>query len=145
MTEFLLEYGYWGMGVAAFIAGSFFPFSSEAVMLALLSTTDMDPWMIVVSATIGNVLGSMLNYYIGRLGTKEMVARLFRIKEERMDKAQNYVMRYGAWMGFFTFIPILGSAIAISLGILRANPYFTWLTVFFGKSFRYVVLALPFL
>ena len=145
MTEFFLEYGYWGMGIAAFIAGSFFPFSSEAVMLTLLTTTDMDAKLIMVSATIGNVLGSMFNYYIGRLGSKEMIARLFKIKEERMDKAQNYVEHYGAWMGFFTFIPILGSAIAISLGILRANQLCTWITIFLGKTLRYLVIVIPFL
>ena len=145
MTDFFITFGYWGMGLAAFIAGSFLPFSSEAVMLALLCATDMDPVTIVASATLGNVLGSMFNYYLGRLGSKDIVARWCRIKPERMDKAQAYVMKYGAWMGLLTFIPILGSALAISLGLLRANAPLTWLSVFVGKSLRYIVLASPWL
>ncbi len=141
MSDFFITYGYWGMGIAAFIAGTFFPFSSEAVMATLLATTGMSPVLTVVSATIGNVFGSMVNYIIGRMCRKETVARLFKIKEERMDKAQNYVMRYGSWMGLFTFIPILGTAIAIALGVLRANPWLTFLATLIGKTARYIIIA----
>ncbi len=141
MSEFWVTYGYWGMGMAAFIAGTFFPFSSEAVMATLLATTGMSPVLTVVSATIGNVAGSMVNYCIGRIGTKEMVARWFRIRQDRMDKAQDYVMKYGAWMGALTFIPILGTAIALALGLLRANPWITFLSTFLGKTLRYVFIA----
>lgn len=141
MSEFFITYGYWGMGIAAFIAGTFFPFSSEAVMAALLATTGMSPVMTVVSATIGNVLGSMVNYCIGRMCKKETAARILKIKDEHMDKAQTYVMKYGSWMGFLTFVPILGTAIAIALGILRANPWLTFLATFLGKTLRYVIIA----
>lgn len=141
MSDFFIQFGYWGMGIAAFIAGSFLPFSSEAVMAALLAATDIDPVLTIVSATIGNVGGSMFNYYIARLGSKETVARWFKIKQERMDKAQEYVMKYGAWMGFFTFIPILGTAIALTLGLLRANQWLTLITTFLGKTLRYIFIA----
>ena len=141
MSDFFIQFGYWGMGIAAFIAGSFLPFSSEAVMAALLAATDIDPVLTIVSATIGNVGGSMFNYYIARLVSKETVARWFKIKQERMDKAQEYVMKYGAWMGFFTFIPILGTAIALTLGLLRANQWLTLITTFLGKTLRYIFIA----
>ena len=141
MTELWISLGYWGMGIAAFIAGSFFPFSSEAVMIGLLAATDMDPIITMISATIGNVLGSMFNYYVGRLGSKETIVRWFKVKPERMDKAQRYVEKYGAWMGLITFIPILGSVLAITLGMLRANQPLTWLSVFIGKSLRYIAIV----
>ena len=80
LNEFFISYGYWGMGIAAFLAGTFFPFSSEAVMAALLVSSSMDPVLTVVSGTIGNVLGSMVNYFIGSLCKPETVSRLFRIK-----------------------------------------------------------------
>ena len=67
LNEFFISYGYWGMGIAAFLAGTFFPFSSEAVMAALLVSSSMDPVLTVASGTIGNVLGSMVNYFIGSL------------------------------------------------------------------------------
>ena len=59
-TQFFLDHGYWGMAVAAFIAGSVFPFSSEAVMLGLLAI-GLDPLKIGIFGTVGNVLGSMFN------------------------------------------------------------------------------------
>ena len=61
LTHLLLDYGYWGMLVAAFLAGSFFPFSSEAIMLALLAA-GLHPLPLVIYGTIGNVAGSMFNY-----------------------------------------------------------------------------------
>lgn len=141
LNEFFISYGYWGMGVAAFLAGTFFPFSSEAVMAALLASSNMDPVLTVASGTIGNVLGSMVNYFIGSLCKPETVSKLFRIKPNRMETAQRYVMRYGAWMGFFAFIPILGTAISIALGMLKANVWGTIFSTFLGKTLRYIVVA----
>lgn len=141
LNEFFVNYGYWGMGLASFLAGTFFPFSSEAVMAALLMSSDMDPVMTVTSATIGNVAGSMVNYAIGSMASPEHVQKWFRIKQKRMDSAQRYVQRYGSWMGFFSFIPILGTAISIALGILRANVWGTLFSTFLGKCVRYIVVA----
>ena len=141
LNEFFISYGYWGMGVAAFLAGTFFPFSSEAVMAALLASSNMDPVLTVASGTIGNVLGSMVNYFIGSLCKPETVSKLFRIKPNRMETAQRYVMRYGAWMGFFAFIPILGTAISIALGMLKPNVWGTLFSTFLGKTLRYIVVA----
>ena len=141
LNEFFASYGYWGMGLASFLAGTFFPFSSEAVMAALLVSSNMDPVMTVTSATIGNVVGSMVNYFIGSLASPEHIQKWFRIKQKRMESAQQYVQRYGSWMGFFSFIPILGTAISIALGVLRANVWGTLLSTFLGKCLRYVVVA----
>ena len=66
IITFLTQYGYWGMLVAAFLAGSIFPFSSEAVMIGLMAT-GLDPWLLMVYGTVGNVLGSIVNYCLGRL------------------------------------------------------------------------------
>ena len=70
LISFLVEWGYWGMLVAAFLAGSFFPFSSEAVM-AGLQAAGLDPIPLIIYGSIGNVLGSMFNYGVGRLVAAE--------------------------------------------------------------------------
>ena len=129
------------MGMASFLAGTFVPFSSEAVMAALLVTTGMDPFLTVVSATIGNVLGSMFNYYIGRIGSIEQISRWMHIKERRLRKTRDYVERKGSWLAAFSFLPVFGTAISISLGILRANVWgvLLWSTV--GKFLRYIIVA----
>lgn len=141
LNDFFINYGYLGLGLASFLAGTFFPFSSETVMAAMLMASDMDPVVTITSASIGNVLGSMVNYAIGRMCRPETVNRIFKIKPSRMEKAQKFVMRYGSWMGLFTFLPILGTAISIALGLLRANVWGTLMFTTIGKVARYVIVA----
>ena len=116
----LVEWGYWGMLLAAFLAGSFFPFSSEAVM-AGLQAAGLEPVPLIIYGSIGNVLGSMFNYGFGRMGKMEWIEKYLHVKKESLDKAERFMAGRGAWMGFFAFLPLLGSAITIVLGLTRAN------------------------
>lgn len=135
----LTQYGYWGMLLAAFLAGSFFPFSSEAVMVGLMAT-GLDPWVLMIYGTVGNVLGSVVNYGVGRMGKMEWIEKYLHVKKEDLDKAQRFMAGRGAWMGFFAFLPILGSAITIALGLMRANIIITFVAITLGKIFRYIIL-----
>lgn len=142
LNQFFIEYGYFGMALAAFLAGTFVPFNSEVVMGALIATTSMDPWITVISGTIGNVAGTVVNYYIGRIWDIKTISKWMRIKEERIEKTKNYVEKKGSWMALFTFLPIFGSVIAIALGILRANVWGVTIYSFIGKCLRYIMVAL---
>lgn len=102
MLDTLIQFGPWGMFLASFLAGSFFPFSSEAVMLALLAM-GVEPWMLIAYGTAGNVLGSVFNYCIGRLGREEWFEKYLHVKPEHMDKARRFMRGRGACMGFFAF------------------------------------------
>lgn len=139
MTDILINYGYWGMLVAAFLAGSFFPFSSEAVMLGLLAA-GLKTEPLIIYGTIGNVLGSIFNYGVGRLGKLEWIERYLHVKKKDLDRAQRFMAGHGAWMGFFAFLPIIGSAITICLGLMRANIVITVTSITIGKLLRYIVL-----
>lgn len=139
IIDFLIGYGYLGMLLAAFLAGSFFPFSSEAVMIALMAT-GLDPWQLMVYGTIGNVLGSCVNYGVGRLGKLEWIEKYLHVKKKDMDKAERFMAGRGAWMGFFAFLPVLGSAITILLGLMRANVIISFISITLGKLLRYIVL-----
>ena len=135
----LTGYGYMGMLLAAFLAGSFFPFSSEAVMVGLMAT-GLDPWQLMVYGTIGNVLGSVFNYSVGRMGKTEWFEKYLHVKPKDLAKAERFMAGRGAWMGFFAFLPVLGSAITILLGLMRANVVITFVSITLGKIFRYLVL-----
>ncbi|MBO4464938.1 MAG: DedA family protein [Prevotella sp.] len=141
--ELLTSYGYWGMFLAAFLAGSFFPFSSEAVMVGLMAA-GLDPWVLMIYGTSGNVLGSVVNYCIGRMGKTEWFEKYLHVKPESMEKARRFMRGHGAWMGFFAFVPLLGSAITILLGLMRANPVITFISITLGKLFRYIILIYGF-
>ena len=127
------------MLIAAFLAGSFFPFSSEAVMVGLLAT-GLDTWQLVVYGTIGNVLGSLFNYSVGRMGKLEWIERYLHVKRKDLDRAERFMAGRGAWMGCFAFLPILDSAITILLGLMRANPLITFVSITIGKFLRYLLL-----
>ncbi|MBQ8457307.1 MAG: DedA family protein [Prevotella sp.] len=139
ITDILISYGYWGMLITAFIAGSFFPFSSEAVMMGLMAA-GLDPWGLIIYGTIGNVLGSMFNFFVGRMGKVEWIEKYLHVSKEKMDKAIQFMGGRGAWMGFFAFLPVLGSAITIALGLMRANIPISITSITIGKFLRYVIL-----
>ena len=138
--QLLTENGYWGMMLAAFLAGSFIPFSSEAVMLGLLAA-GLDPWLLVVYGTIGNVAGGFANYGIGRMGKTEWIEKYLHVSQENMAKAERFMAGRGAMMGFFAFVPILGSAITILLGLMRANIVISLASITLGKFLRYWILV----
>ena len=140
IISFLIDWGYWGMLAAAFLAGSFFPFSSEAVM-AGLQAAGLEPLPLVIYGSIGNVLGSMFNYGVGRMGKMEWIEKYLHVKKESLDKAERFMAGRGAWMGFFAFLPLLGSAITILLGLMKANFVISLVSITIGKLLRYLLLA----
>lgn len=140
VTQFLIQYGCVGMFFAAFLAGSVFPFSSEVVMAAL-QKAGVDPVQLVIWGTLGNVGGSMFNFWVGHLGRMEWIEKYLHVKRQKVEQAQRFAERYGAWLGFFAFLPLLGSAITVALGFMRANPYVSIFAIFLGKLIRYVILV----
>ena len=140
IMEFLLSYGYMGMLVAAFLAASILPFSSEAVMVGL-QAAGLAPVLLIVYGTIGNVLGSMFNYTIGRLGKMEWIEKYLHVKKEDLDKAHRFMAGRGAWMGLLSVIPVVGDVITVALGLMRANVVIVVISVTISKLLRYVLLV----
>lgn len=128
------------MLLSAFLAGSVFPFSSEAVILALLAA-GLDPLPLIIYGSIGNVAGSMFNYSVGRMGKTEWFERYLHISNKNMNRAKRFMGDRGAIMGFFAFIPIIGSAITVLLGLMRSNIFLSIASITIGKVLRYVLLV----
>ena len=141
LLDILVNYGPWGMFIAAFLAGSILPFSSETVMIALLAV-GLNPWALLLYASVGNSLGGISCYYIGRLTTPEKVQRIFRIKPQNMERARKLVQRWGPLMGLFCWLPFLGDAILVTLGIMRSTPLLTNIMMILGRTLRYATVLL---
>lgn len=139
VIQFLLEYGYLGMFLAAFLAGTVIPFSSEVVLVALVEM-GLDPMLTIIAATLGNVAGGMTCYWLGHLGNLHWIEHYFGVSPEKIARAERFVNGRGAWVAFFAFLPILGSAISIVLGMMRANIPLTVLSMTIGKFLRYAIL-----
>lgn len=140
LIDFLISNSYWGMLIAAFLAGSFIPFSSEVVMVAL-EAMGLDPWQLIIYGTIGNVAGGFFNYGVGRMGRLEWIEKYLHVSRDSLNKAERFMHGHGALMGFFSFIPLLGSAITIVLGLTRANIPLSLISITAGKFLRYVALV----
>ena len=141
IINLLIEWGIAGMFSAAFLAGSFIPFSSEAVMLTLLGA-GVDPWGLFIWASIGNILGGMFNYFVGSLGKEEWIQKWTKVPPKKLKRGMNYVHRYGAWAGLLSWIPLLGSVITVALGYLRVNFWASLFTISLGKGIRYYLIML---
>ena len=140
LVQIFVDWGYWGMFVSALIAGSALPFASEAVLVLLIGL-GLDPVGCIAAATVGNTLGGMTCYWIGRLGKTEWITRGLHIDGAKLARAQRFLGGRGAVMGFFAFLPYIGTAIAIALGLMRSNQLITALSMFAGKAMRYAVIA----
>ena len=141
LIQLLIDWGYLGLFLSALIAGSILPFSSELVLVALVKL-GLSPALCVLSAALGNTLGGMTCYYIGRLGRTDWVEKYLRVKPEKVERMQRFLQGKGALMAFFVFLPIVGEVIAIALGLMRSNVWITTLSMFTGKLLRYVLMLL---
>ena len=140
MTELLVQFGYIGMFISALLAGSVLPFNSEVGMGAL-KVAGLDPWWLLISGTVGNVLGGLFNYWIGTFGRMDWIEKYLHIKEEKIIRAQKFMAGRGALMAFFAFVPIIGSAITVALGLMRANIPVTTVSMTAGKFLRYAIIV----
>ena len=104
LTQFLIDWGYWGLFFSALIAGSVVPFSSEAVMLVLVHM-GLDPVLCVVSAASGNTLGGMSCYWIGTLGKSEWITQAGRKRRNSWTRPAGFSQGAGRVMAFFSFLP----------------------------------------
>lgn len=134
-----VEYGYIGLFLASFLAATILPFGSEFVFAGLIAL-GMDAWLCVGIASVGNWMGGMTNYYLGRLGKIEWIEKYLKISRERIDKMQKWLDKKGSYMAFFSFLPAIGDIIALALGYMRANVYIVNITMFLGKFMRYVLI-----
>ena len=140
LTDLLTHYGATGMFAAAFLAGSFFPFSSEAVLLALLAA-GAPPEALLLSATAGNTLGSLFNYGVGSLGREEWITRYAKVSPEKLERGKCWVRRYGAWAGLLAWLPLLGSVITVAMGFLRVPLVYGMVLIGLGKYVRYWIIV----
>lgn len=128
------------MFLSAFLAGTVLPFSSEAVLLACVGC-GLDPVMSVLSTTAGNVLGGLTCYGIGHLGKMEWIERYLGVSQRQLDRAARFLHGRGAWMALFSFLPVIGDAILVLLGLMRASVGVVSLSMTIGKLLRYALLV----
>lgn len=132
---------YSGLFGAAFLAATVVPAQSEAVLAALLISGDHPAWMLIGVASLGNVLGSAVNWALGRGLERFKDRRWFPADAKTLARAQGWYQRYGKWSLLLSWAPFIGDPLTVAAGIMR-EPFLVFLAlVSAAKVGRYLVLA----
>tara|TARA_R110002049_G_scaffold221841_12_gene393333 strand:+ start:432 stop:875 length:444 start_codon:yes stop_codon:yes gene_type:complete len=138
--ESLSELGLWGLGLSAFLAATILPISSELVLSSLLIAGE-NPISLLIIATSFNVLGSLLNYALGRWGADAILHRWLQLTTEQTNRAEQQFNRYGKLSLLFAWVPIIGDPLTFLAGILKVNIGLFLALVTIGKFGRYWVIS----
>lgn len=132
---------YVGLFLAAFGAATLLPMQSEAVLVGMLLSDQYVASTLLAVATLGNVLGSALNWILGRSIERLRHKRWFPVSESKLEKAQNSYLRYGRWSLLLSWVPIIGDPLTVVAGVMREPLWSFLLIVSLAKGVRYLVLA----
>jgi membrane protein YqaA with SNARE-associated domain len=136
----LIEFSYIGLFVASLLAATILPLSSEVVLSALL-LNGLSPMTLVITATIGNVLGSVLNYALGYWARFEVIQKVVNISDQAFSKAELRFKKYGLISLCFAWVPIIGDPLTLIAGVLRVHLAWFLILVTLGKLGRYLVIS----
>lgn len=132
---------YAGLFLSALVAATLLPMQSEAVLAGLLAAGQHSPVLLVLVAGTGNVLGSVINWLLGRGIVRFRHARWFPVGPEALERATRRYRKYGWWSLFLSWMPVIGDPLTVVAGFLR-EPFGRFLLVVsIAKFGRYAVLA----
>ena len=132
---------YTGLFFSALIAATLLPMQSESVLVGLLLTTEHPAAALLLVATVGNVLGAVLNWVLGRYVRRFQHRRWFPASPAQIARAQSWYRRYGRWSLLGSWLPIVGDPLTVVAGIMREPLLPFVLLVTIAKATRYFVLA----
>lgn len=135
--EVFLEFGYVGLFIGAFIAATVVPFSSDVMLVALL-VAGGDPYLAIISATLGNWLGGLTSYWVGYLGRWDWIEKYLKVSRTKLEKQQNNITKYGSILALMTWLPIIGDVMAVALGFYKVDFKKSAVFMLIGKCLRFV-------
>lgn len=130
-----------GLFLSSFLAATLLPAQSELALAGLLSHDVAAPALLVGVATLGNTLGSLVNWLLGRWAHRLGERRWFPVKGEALRKAEAWYHRYGRWSLLLSWAPIIGDPLTLAAGLLREPLLPFLLLVGLAKLGRYLVIA----
>ncbi|MCH8998741.1 MAG: DedA family protein [Proteobacteria bacterium] len=132
--------GYIGLFLAAFLAATVVPFSSEVLLLGMDVSGEFEAIGLLAVASLGNTLGSVTNWCLGRFCLHWQDAKWFPVKPRALDRAGRWFNRYGTWVLLLAWVPVIGDPITLAAGALKTRFSRFLLLVAISKTGRYAVL-----
>ena len=139
----LAQFGaYSGLFIAAFLAATILPAQSEAGLAALILASPASVTLLVATASLGNILGSVVNWYLGRGINRFADKPWFPATAAQLSRATSWYHRYGRWSLLLSWVPFIGDPLTVVAGIMR-EPLLRFLFIVgLAKTGRYIVVAL---
>jgi len=134
--------GYLGLFAAAFGAATLLPLQSEALLVGLIASDRYWLWGLLGVATLGNVLGSLVNWWLGRGLERFQDRRWFPVSAKHMAIARRHYERYGHWSLLLSWLPVIGDPLTLIAGVMREPIGRFLLIVTLAKGARYAVVAM---
>lgn len=129
-----------GLFVAGLTAATLLPGGSEIVLVTLQSLSNHSNWILLFVASLGNVLGSVINYWLGRAALSFQHHRLFPVSPSQLSKAQIWFERWGKWSLLLAWAPIIGDPITVAAGVMRSSFLQFCILVTISKVVRYMAV-----
>jgi len=132
---------YGGLFAVAFVAATILPMQSEAALAALLVGGSFPTAALIAVASVGNVLGSVVNWLIGRGIERFRDRPWFPASPAKLDRATKWYRRYGRWSLLLSWAPVVGDPLTVVAGVLR-EPLWSFIAIVtVAKVTRYLVVA----
>jgi membrane protein YqaA with SNARE-associated domain len=133
---------YAGLFLVAFLAATVLPMQSEAALVALLLTDAYPAGLLVIVASIGNVLGATVNWGLGRWVERFSDRSWFPVRPAALERYRRWYQRYGKWSLLLSWVPVIGDPLTVIAGVLREPLPIFLLLVTLAKVGRYLLLTI---
>ena len=131
---------YLSLFLISFLAATILPFSSELTLAGLMVTSNYDNLLLLIVASLGNVLGSVVNWILGFYSRNLSKKRWFPFKDKQIKKSSKWFNKFGKWSLLFVWVPIIGDPLTLAAGLLRVRFIEFFILVTVGKVSRYLII-----
>ena len=131
---------YLSLFAISFLAATILPFSSELTLAGLIATSNYDNLLLLIVASFGNVLGSVVNWVLGYYSRNLTIKKWFPFKEAQIERSSKWFSKFGKWSLLFAWVPIIGDPLTLVAGLLRVRFLDIIILVAIGKVSRYLLI-----
>ena len=131
---------YLSLFIISFLAATILPFSSELTLAGLMATSSYDNLLLLAVASLGNILGSVVNWILGFYSRKFSKKKWFPFKDEQIESSSKWFSKFGKWSLLFAWVPVIGDPLTLAAGLLRVKFIEFVILVTIGKFSRYFLI-----
>jgi len=136
----LILFSYFQLSLISFLAATILPFSSEVVLTTMYLSNSFEPYFLLIFVSIGNIMGSITNWYLGKKITLFQNRKWFPVSPDQLERSRKYFQKYGLWSLLLAWVPIIGDPLTLLAGVLKVRFSIFFLLVSISKISRYVFL-----